>query len=32
MKHIDVRSDTVTIPTENMKNAMLTSETGDDVF
>jgi threonine aldolase len=29
---IDLRSDTVTLPTENMRNAMRDAEVGDDVF
>ncbi|KRX08973.1 Pyridoxal phosphate-dependent transferase [Pseudocohnilembus persalinus] len=32
MKKIDLRSDTVTVFTENMKKSMLTCELGDDVF
>ena len=31
-KYIDVRSDTVTHPTQAMKEAMLYSRVGDDVF
>jgi len=29
---IDLRSDTITLPTEEMKNAMMNAELGDDVF
>ena len=32
MKTIDLRSDTVTRPSEEMRRAMLTAEVGDDVF
>lgn len=32
MKHIDVRSDTVTWPLPEMKKAMVEAELGDDVF
>lgn len=32
MKYIDLRSDTVTLPTELMKKAMLNAELGDDVY
>jgi threonine aldolase len=32
MKYIDLRSDTVTLPTETMKKAMLNAELGDDVY
>ena len=32
MKIIDLRSDTVTKPSEAMRQAMLTAEVGDDVF
>lgn len=32
MKYIDLRSDTVTEPTEEMRQAMATCEVGDDVF
>ncbi len=32
MKWIDLRSDTVTMPTDEMRQAMLTAEVGDDVF
>lgn len=32
MKYIDLRSDTVTWPTEEMRNAMLEAEVGDDVY
>lgn len=32
MKAVDLRSDTVTKPTPEMLNAMLTAEVGDDVF
>lgn len=32
MKSIDLRSDTVTIPTEKMKQEMFNAEVGDDVF
>ena len=32
MSIIDLRSDTVTKPTANMKAAMLAAEVGDDVF
>jgi threonine aldolase len=32
MKYIDLRSDTVTQPTEEMRHAMATCEVGDDVF
>ena len=31
MKYIDVRSDTVTHPTEEMRKAMYEAEVGDDV-
>ena len=32
MKMIDLRSDTVTRPTDEMRNAFLTAEVGDDVY
>ncbi|TDX43687.1 low-specificity L-threonine aldolase [Orenia marismortui] len=32
MNFIDLRSDTVTQPTENMRTAMVTSKVGDDVY
>lgn len=32
MKYIDLRSDTVTEPTQNMRQAMFTAEVGDDVY
>lgn len=32
MRYIDLRSDTVTEPTDEMRNAILTCEVGDDVF
>ena len=32
MKHIDLRSDTVTKPTEEMREAMKNALVGDDVF
>ena len=32
MKIVDLRSDTVTHPTEAMRQAMATAEVGDDVF
>jgi threonine aldolase len=32
MKHIDLRSDTVTHPPQDMKKAMVEAELGDDVF
>ncbi len=32
MKVIDIRSDTVTTPTEEMRKAMYTAEVGDDVY
>ncbi len=32
MKVIDLRSDTVTIPTQEMRDAMYTAEVGDDVY
>ncbi|MGI6086249.1 MAG: threonine aldolase family protein [Acetivibrionales bacterium] len=32
MKYIDLRSDTVTWPTEEMRKAMLNAEVGDDVY
>jgi threonine aldolase len=32
MKTIDLRSDTVTMPTETMRKAMATAEVGDDVY
>jgi threonine aldolase len=32
MKKIDLRSDTVTLPTENMRRAMAEAELGDDVY
>ena len=32
MKVIDLRSDTVTKPTHQMKKTMLEAEVGDDVF
>ena len=32
MKEIDLRSDTVTLPTDEMRQAMLNAVLGDDVF
>ncbi len=32
MRYIDLRSDTVTLPTDEMRSAMLYSEVGDDVY
>jgi threonine aldolase len=32
MRHIDLRSDTVTVPTDAMRRAMAAAEVGDDVF
>ena len=32
MKTIDLRSDTITHPTDEMRNAMYKAEVGDDVF
>ncbi len=32
MKYIDLRSDTVTEPTQNMRQAMFTAQVGDDVY
>jgi threonine aldolase len=32
MDHIDLRSDTVTWPTEDMRRAMVEARVGDDVF
>ena len=32
MKRIDLRSDTVTLPTEKMRQAMAEAELGDDVY
>ncbi|WMJ77372.1 MULTISPECIES: low-specificity L-threonine aldolase [unclassified Sedimentibacter] len=32
MKYIDLRSDTVTMPTEEMRKAMMSAEVGDDVY
>lgn len=32
MKYIDLRSDTVTLPTEEMRKAMAEAEVGDDVY
>lgn len=32
MEYIDLRSDTVTLPTQEMREAMLTAEVGDDVY
>jgi threonine aldolase len=32
MKFIDLRSDTVTMPTEEMRQAMVSAEVGDDVY
>ena len=32
MNYIDLRSDTVTWPTEEMRKAMLNAEVGDDVY
>ena len=32
MKHVDLRSDTVTQPTPAMREAMLAAPLGDDVF
>lgn len=32
MKYIDLRSDTVTVPTTKMREAMATAEVGDDVY
>ena len=32
MKRIDLRSDTVTLPTEEMRKVMACAEVGDDVY
>ena len=32
MAYIDLRSDTVTMPTEKMRQAMAQAEVGDDVY
>lgn len=32
MGYIDLRSDTVTLPTEEMREAMYSAEVGDDVY
>lgn len=32
MKFMDLRSDTITEPTQNMRQAMFTAEVGDDVY
>ena len=32
MKRIDLRSDTVTLPTDEMRKAMANAEVGDDVY
>lgn len=32
MKYLDLRSDTVTLPTQEMRDAMYTAEVGDDVY
>lgn len=32
MKYIDIRSDTVTQPTQEMREAMFKAEVGDDVY
>ena len=32
MKRIDLRSDTVTMPTQRMRDAMFSAEVGDDVY
>lgn len=32
MKYIDLRSDTVTLPTQEMREAMYKAEVGDDVY
>ena len=32
MRYIDLRSDTVTMPTEEMREAMFRAEVGDDVY
>lgn len=32
MRNIDLRSDTVTVPTQEMREAMYTAEVGDDVY
>lgn len=32
MEMIDLRSDTVTLPTQEMRDAMATAEVGDDVY
>lgn len=32
MSYIDLRSDTVTVPTQEMRDAMYTAEVGDDVY
>ena len=32
MKRIDLRSDTVTLPTDTMRQAMANAEVGDDVY
>ena len=30
--HVDLRSDTITIPSKEMLNAMLSAKVGDDVY
>ena len=32
MRFIDLRSDTVTVPTQTMRDAMYNAEVGDDVY
>ncbi len=32
MRYVDIRSDTVTLPTQKMREAMYTAEVGDDVY
>lgn len=32
MRYIDLRSDTVTLPSPDMRQAMYTAEVGDDVY
>ena len=32
LRYIDLRSDTVTMPTEEMRKAMAYAEVGDDVY
>ncbi|MGB5619371.1 MAG: beta-eliminating lyase-related protein, partial [Desulfobacterales bacterium] len=31
-RQVDLRSDTITLPTSSMRQAMATAEVGDDVF